>query len=162
MRCFSSCMSNSHARRRASEPRRAAIVRNIVELRCLAEAQLQLGEFDAAESSLERAFEIVKKTGRRLDCRFGWSRVPAATGARQCTSGGGRARKAPSISLAARARPSPSKQRTHSRAGPLRPQRCASAASRRYETRWGQPRARAILAPRASCTDTGLSRGLPR
>jgi predicted ATPase len=30
---------------------------------CLAEAQLQLGELEAAESSLERAFEIVKETG---------------------------------------------------------------------------------------------------
>jgi class 3 adenylate cyclase/tetratricopeptide (TPR) repeat protein len=32
-------------------------------LACLAEAQLQLGELDAAESSLKRAFEIVKETG---------------------------------------------------------------------------------------------------
>src|SRR5262249_20555576 len=30
---------------------------------CLAEAQLQLGELEAAESSLNRAFEIVKETG---------------------------------------------------------------------------------------------------
>ena len=31
---------------------------------CLAEAQLQLGELEAAESSLERAFEIVKEPER--------------------------------------------------------------------------------------------------
>ena len=30
---------------------------------CLAETQLQLGELEAAESSLKRAFEIVKETG---------------------------------------------------------------------------------------------------
>ena len=30
---------------------------------CLAEAQLQLGELEAAESSLKRAFEIVRETG---------------------------------------------------------------------------------------------------
>jgi tetratricopeptide (TPR) repeat protein len=30
---------------------------------CLAEAQLQIGELEAADSSLERAFEIVKETG---------------------------------------------------------------------------------------------------
>jgi predicted ATPase len=32
---------------------------------CLAEAQLQLGELEAAESSLERAFAIMKETGER-------------------------------------------------------------------------------------------------
>src|SRR5262249_54224517 len=33
------------------------------QMACVAEAQLQLGEVDAADSSLERAFEIVKETG---------------------------------------------------------------------------------------------------